>query len=62
MKAQQIKILFGEAEVNKYEEGNFIEIESISFQTYSFNTKIESEAFLLGPREGMGWQDFLVIE
>ena len=62
MKAQQIKILFGETEVNKFEEGNLLEIESSSFQTYSFNTKIESEAFLLGLREGMGWQDFMVIE
>jgi hypothetical protein len=62
MKTHKIKILLGEEAVRKYEEGLPIKKLKDSIQSYSFQTSMEVQAFILGLKEGLGWFNFQVIE
>jgi hypothetical protein len=62
MEEHKIKVIMGEDAIRRYDNGIPIKKLADSIQTYSFQSETEARAFLLGLKEGLGWEDFQVIE
>ena len=59
----EVRILFGKAEINYYEDHNELtkEMEEINLKKYTFSTQQECDAFLKGIEEGVGWTEAMII-
>jgi hypothetical protein len=55
-----VKVVFSAEDVKKMLEGTVLD-ESATVKVYDFNTKEESEAFLKGLAEGVGWHEHYVV-
>ena len=62
MAQTHVTVLFGEEEVRKYDEGNSIKNLSSNINKYTFNSTSEAEAFKLGLKEALGWQDYTLVD
>jgi hypothetical protein len=59
-----IQLLFGKNEINKYhlEIALTIAEKEINLKKYSFDHKVEVNAFLMGISEAVGWTEYFLIE
>lgn len=55
-----VKVVFSTEDVKKMLEGTVLD-ETATVKVYDFNTKEESEAFLKGLAEGVGWHEHYVV-
>lgn len=55
-----VKVVFSTEDVKKMLEGTILD-ETATVKVYDFNTKEESEAFLKGLAEGVGWHEHYVV-
>jgi len=55
-----VKVVFSAEDVKKMLNGTVLD-ESATVKVYDFNTKEESEAFLKGLAEGVGWHEHYVV-